>query len=113
MPPVPVSVGAAAPRGGELHALTALGLVDAIAGAGLAAPNPRDETTQDCGDIGCVQSIVTDTVSVKSFATTGRAELYAMPNGLYQQETIVVSFAPNVPEAEQTRYLTEIQKFVL
>jgi hypothetical protein len=112
-PPAPVSVGASTPRGGELHALTALGVVDAITQAGFAAPNPRDATAQDCADIGCDQSIVTDTVSVKSFSTTRKAELYSVPNNLYQAETIVVSFAPTVPESEQSRYLTEIQKLVI
>lgn len=93
--------------------MTALGVVDAITHAGLPAPNPRDATAQDCGDIGCVQSIVTDTVSVKSFATTGKAEQYSVPNGLYQAETIVVSFAPTVPQSEQDRYQMEIQKLVI
>jgi hypothetical protein len=93
-------------------ALTAVGIVNEITKAGLAAPNPRDATAQDCPLVGCDQSIVTDTVSVKSFATTGQAELYAAPGGLYQVETIVVSFAPAIPEPERSRYRTEIQKLV-
>lgn len=108
----PASAGASDSRGGELHALSALGIIGSIAKAGFAAPDPRDATARDCADIGCDQSIVTDTVSVMSFPTTGRAELYAAPRGLYQVGTVVVSFASTVPESEQSRYRTEIQKLV-
>jgi hypothetical protein len=89
-----------------------MAIVDELDKAGFATPNPRDATAQDCADIGCEQSIVTDTVSIKTFATTGRAELYAMPLGLFQVGTIVVSFAPTVSESEQSRYRTEIAKLV-
>lgn len=107
-----VSVGASDSRAGELRALTAVGVVDGITKAGFPAPDPRDATPRDCPDIGCEQSIVTDTVSVMSFATTGKAELYAVPLGLYQVATVVVSFAPAVPESEQSRYVAQIQKLV-
>jgi hypothetical protein len=72
-PPPSKSAGASALNGGELHPLTAAGVIDAITKAGLPAPNPLDTTAQDCPRSGCTQSIVTDTLAVKSFETTGQA----------------------------------------
>ncbi|MGY4647003.1 hypothetical protein [Mycobacterium sp. URHB0021] len=69
-------------------------------------------TALDCVDVGCDQSVVTDTVSVKSFATTGQAELYARPRGLRQAATIVVAFSSGISDGEQLRYWTGIQKLV-
>jgi hypothetical protein len=89
-PPPSKSVGASALNGGELHALTAAGVIDAITKTGLPAPNPLDTTAQDCPRIGCTQSIVTDTVTVKSFETTGQAARFAVPRGLFQVATVVV-----------------------
>ena len=105
----PTSVGATAMRGGELGALTARGLVDALDKTGFAVPNPLDTTAQECPAAGCDQSIVTDTLRVKSFSTTSRAQTYAGNHGLFQVETIVVAFAAPVSQAEQDRYRTQIQ----
>src|SRR4051812_4885442 len=92
----PRSAGATAMRGGELGALTARGLVDALAEAGFAVPNPLDTTAQVCPAAGCDQSIVTDTLRIKSFANTSGAQSYAGDHGLFQVETIVVAFAASV-----------------
>jgi hypothetical protein len=46
------SAGASALNGGEPHALTAAGVIDAITKAGMSAPNPLDTTAQDCPRIG-------------------------------------------------------------
>jgi hypothetical protein len=105
-----MSASALPDRQGELGGLTAKGLVDALNQAGYAAPNPVNATAQDCPAAGCDQSIVTDTVSVKSFTTTGKAEIYAKELGLFQVTTLVVSFAPPVAPAEQDRYRAEILK---
>lgn len=91
---------------------TAHDVVDELVKSGFEAPNPQDTTTQECAVAGCDQSIVTDIFRVKSFPTTGRAELYAKDRGLHQVETIVVSFAPPIPLAEQDRYWAEIEKLV-
>jgi hypothetical protein len=99
-------------RQGEMGELTAKGLVDALNQAGFAAPNPVNATAQDCPAIGCVQSVVTDTLRAKSFATTGQAEIYAKDRDLFQVTTIVVTFAPPMTPAEQDRYRAEIQKLV-
>ncbi|WP_422746715.1 hypothetical protein ACN27E_03925 [Mycobacterium sp. WMMD1722] len=113
--PVPPSVagspaaGPSATRGGELDALTARGLVDALHRAGAAVPNPRDATAQECPAAGCDQAVVTDTLRVDSFATTGRAQVYAGQRGLFQVETVVVAFAPSVPAAQRDRYVAQIK----
>jgi hypothetical protein len=106
------SLAATATRGGELDALTARGLVNALNRTGFAAPKPVDTTAQECPDAGCDQSIVTDTLRVKSFSTTARAQKYASEHGLYQVETVVVVFAPPLPQAEQARYWAQIQSLM-
>jgi hypothetical protein len=108
--PSPVAAGAT--RAGELNALTARGVVDALAGEGFAVPNPLDTTAQECPAAGCDQSIVTDTLRVKSFPTTAAAQTYAEDSGLQQVQTIVVRFAPPVPKADRDRYWAQIQALV-
>lgn len=103
---------AIATRGGEMQARTARGVVDELARLGFQVPNPQDTTAQECPAAGCDQSIVTDTLRVKSFPTTGRAEIYAKDRGLDQVETVVVSFAPPIPQAERDRYWAQIEKIV-
>lgn len=95
-----------------MNALTARGVVDALNRTGFTAPNPLDTTAQECPAAGCDQSIVTDTLRVKSFATTARAQSYAGDKGLYQVETIVVAFAPPISKADQGRYWAHIQALV-
>lgn len=95
-----------------MQSLSARGLVNALNMAGFAAPNPLDTTVQECPAIGCDQSVVTDTLKVKSFETTAQAERYAVPRSLFQVETLAVTFAPVLHESEQARYRAEIQKLV-
>lgn len=112
-PPSIASPNAAtAMRGGELAALTARGLVQALDKAGFLVPNPHDTTAYECAAAGCEQSIVTDTLRVKSFATTAKATIYAANHGLDQVETIVVAFAPPVTKTEHDRYWAQIQQLV-
>ena len=106
------STNGLATRDGELEALTARGLIDALVTAGFAAPNPLNTSAQECATAGCTQSIVTDTLRIKSFPTTAQAEQYAIPRGLYQVETIAISFAPPVTDAERKRYEREISELV-
>jgi hypothetical protein len=107
-----VPAGALPDRQGEMAELTAKGLVDALNEAGFAAPNPVNATAQDCPAIGCVQSVVTDTLRARSFATTGQAEIYARDHDLFQVTTIVVTFAPPMTPADQDRYQAEIKKLL-
>ncbi|GJF12985.1 hypothetical protein NGTWS0302_32670 [Mycolicibacterium cyprinidarum] len=93
--------------------LSARGLVDALERAGFPVRNPVDTTAQECPAAGCLQSIVTDTVRVKSFGETRQAQLFAADHHLFQVTTIVVSFAPPVSPAERDRFQAEIQKLML
>lgn len=102
-----------ATRQGEMGGLSARGLVEALERAGLPVRNPMDATARECPTAGCLQSIVTDTVRVKSFAQTRQAQLFAADHGLFQVTTIVVSFAPPMTPAEQDRFRAEIQKLML
>ena len=109
---VPSPLAADATRGGELDALTAGGVVEALDDRGFAVPKPLDTTAQECPAAGCDQSIVTDTLRVKSFPTTAGAQKYAGDHGLRQVQTIVVAFAPPIPPAEQDLYWAQIQVLV-
>lgn len=106
------TLSATATRGGELGALSARGVVNALVQAGLSAPNPVDATAQECVASGCQQSVVTDTVRVKSFATTAKAQDYAASHNLFQLETIVVEFAPPLSEQDRARYRAELEVLV-
>jgi hypothetical protein len=110
-PPTAQSEGLAT-RGGPLGALTAYGLVKALERTGLEMHSPVDTTKQECREIGCLQSVVTDRLRIRSFAETGQAQKYAGQSGARQVETLVVSFAPVVPEAEREHYWTEIVRLV-
>jgi hypothetical protein len=92
--------------------LTAFGLVEALSDSGLEMRNPIDATKQECPAIGCLQSIVTDRLRIRSFAETGQAQKYAGESGARQVETVAVTFAPVVPDAERERYWAQIVRLV-
>jgi hypothetical protein len=100
------------PQRGELSVMTPRRLVEALDRAGLPAPNPMDTTAFECKSTPCLQAIVTDTVRVKSFATTRQAQTYAADRGLFQVATIVVAFAPPLNPAQQRRYRAEIPELL-
>lgn len=100
-------------RQSELGAITPRRLVDELEHAGLPAPNPMDTTAAECRSTPCLQSIVTDTVRIKSFSTTAQAQIFAADRGLFQVATVVVSFAPPLTPAEQQRYRAAIPELIL
>lgn len=108
----PSTLAATATRGGELGALSARGVVNSLVAAGFAAPNAVDTTAQECPASACQQSVVTDTVRVKSFDTTARAQNFAASRDLFQLETIVVEFAPPLSEQDRARYRAELEVLV-
>lgn len=67
-----------------------------------------DTTAAECKSTPCLQSIVTDTVRIKSFATTAQAQSFAADRHLFQVASIVVTFAPPLTPAEQQRYRSAI-----
>lgn len=108
----PSTLATTATRGGELGALSARGVVNALVAAGFPAPNAVDTTAQECPASACEQSVVTDTVRVKSFDTTSRAQNFAASRDLFQLETIVVEFAPPLSEQDRARYRAELEVLV-
>lgn len=111
-PGAPSPLASTMTRDGEFGALSARGVVDALSKTGFAVPKPVDTTAQECPDAGCDQSVVTDTLRVKSFPTTARAQGFALDHGLRQVETVVVEFAPPLTQADQDRYWAQIQALV-
>lgn len=92
--------------------LTATGLVAALAGEGIAVPNPIDTTAQECPAAGCVQAVVTDTMRVKSFAAFPQARWYAAMRGLPRFGNIVVEFAPPLTAGQRGADLDAIGRLL-
>ena len=92
------------PSGAPILNTTTVGeLVAAFTDAGLAVPNAHDVGPQKCPQIGCIDAVDTDTVSIMKFPSTGKAELYAasIPR-MFQVEDVVVVFSSAVsPEARR------------
>ncbi len=73
--------------------------------AGLAVADPRDVTATECGRIGCVAEIDTDTVTVTQFPNTGSAQRFAgqRPDS-YVVENLVLVFSSDVAADARRRY---------
>jgi hypothetical protein len=86
-----------------LNTTTVGDLVAAFTDAGLAVPNAHDVGPQKCPQIGCIDAVDTDTISIMKFPSTGKAELYAasIPR-MFQVEDVVLVFSSAVsPEARR------------
>ena len=105
-------LGASTSGQAPLQALTVDEVLRALNRAGLPAPNPVDTTSQECGPAQCEQSVVTDTLRVKSFASPAQAAQYAVPRRIKHVGTVTVSFPPHLPPAEQQRYWSVISALV-
>lgn len=92
--------------------LTVDDVLRALNRAGLPAPHPVDTTAQECGAAQCEQSVVTDTLRVKTFASAAEAAQYAVPLGLKHIGPVTVSFPPHMPKPEQQRYWSVITALV-
>lgn len=87
----------------RLNTTTVAEIVASFTDAGLAVPNAHDVGPQKCPQIGCIDAVDTDTVSIMKFPSTGKAELYAgsIPN-MFQVEDVVLVFSSAVsPEARR------------
>ncbi|GAA2427622.1 hypothetical protein ACFP2H_00380 [Mycolicibacterium llatzerense] len=75
-------------------AVTARQVVDSIIAAGLPARKPRDNSQSNCRDLGCVQLITTEDVSVYQFPDAGPAVRMASTSIVttYQNGPIVLVF---------------------
>jgi hypothetical protein len=90
---------------------TAWSVVRALSRAGLAATNPLDTTAQECPSAGCQESVVTDQLRVKSFASGSQASRYAAAHGLQSSGPIVVSFAPPLTAGAREKYWAAVVRF--
>lgn len=85
--------------------VTAESVVAAFAKSGLDTSGASNTTKADCAaEVGCTQAITTKDVVVRSFPTSGRAEIYANPLNLYQQFTLTLTFDPSVTPAQRKAY---------
>ncbi|MDQ2637184.1 MAG: hypothetical protein M3Y83_09940 [Actinomycetota bacterium] len=105
-------LGASTERNAHAQPLTADEVIRGLSRAGLAAPHPVDTTAQECDFAQCEQSVVTDTLRVKSFATPAQAMQYAVPRGLKHVGPVTVSFPPHMPQAERQKYWSAIAALV-
>jgi hypothetical protein len=87
---------------------TAWSVVRALSRAGLVVTNPLDTTAHECPAAGCLQSVVTDQLRVKSFASSAAAMRFASARGLHHVGTVVVAFAPPLSPADRSRYWAAI-----
>lgn len=94
------------------RASTARGIVTALAAGGYAVPHPLDTTGQICPRLGCLQSIVCDTLRVTSFPTSSLATRATLPGVDARVDRFVVRFAPPMPEAQKAKYWHEIRELV-
>ena len=92
------------PGGGvRLNTTTVAEIVASFTDAGLAVSNAHDVGPQKCPQIGCIDAVDTDTVSIVKFPSTGKAEQYAasIPN-MFQVEDVVLVFSSAMsPEARR------------
>jgi hypothetical protein len=80
-------------------------MVTLIGRAGLPVPNPRDVTSRQCPQIGCLDKVDTDTISLMKFPTPGQAQLYAGDTTQrFQVADVVMTFAPTVTRNDQLKY---------
>lgn len=87
------------------QAVTAESVVAAFAKEGLDTSGASDTTKADCGaDVGCTQAVTTNDVVVRSFPTSGRAEIYANPLNLFQRFTLTLTFTPSVTPTQRQAY---------
>jgi hypothetical protein len=89
------------------HSLTAGMVVGAFKDAGLPVRNPRDNTAQNCPDLGCTQLISTDDVSIYTWADPVAQSAFAKSygEGAHSSGNVVLSYlAARTPEKTRAKY---------
>ena len=74
--------------------------------------HPLDTTQQVCPRLGCLQSIVCDTLRITAFPTAALARRSVHLGVDSQAGRFVVRFAPPVTEADKAHYWACIRKIV-
>jgi hypothetical protein len=88
-------------------------IVALIGRIGLAVPNPRDVSVQQCPKIGCIHKVDTDTISLMKFASPGTAQLYAgVTQHRFQVADVVMTFSPTMTHNEQLKYEVAVKGVV-
>lgn len=103
-------LGVSTTRPADSDTLTVDGVIRALNHAGLAAPYPVDTTAQECRVVRCRESVVTDTVRLKSFATPAEAARYAIARGAKHIGTLTVAFPPPMPPIERQNFWSVITR---
>jgi hypothetical protein len=97
-----------------LNAATPVGLIAAMASAGLPAAHPRDATGQICPAAHCLAAEQTDTVSILKFSAPALAQNYdGSRQNTYQVEDVVVVFDPTVDDATRRAYERIVTRAVM
>ena len=89
---------------------TAQQVVDAFTAAGLDTTQARDTTAADCPSSGCIQAITTTEVVVRTFPTSGRAQIYANSVGIFHVVATSLTFTDGTSKALQQKYETAAKK---
>ncbi|WP_190815010.1 hypothetical protein [Saccharopolyspora pogona] len=92
---------------------TAQQVVEQFERDALAVPNPRDNTAQNCAQLGCVQLVTTDAVSVLSSADESAASTFASKLGgsAHQAGTIVLRYdAAKTPADQRAAFEASLKK---
>jgi len=94
---------------------TAQAVVDDFAAAGLAVPDVRDNTPQNCGSLGCTQLITTEALTVVQFDDSAAAQRYAdaFADNAHLDGPIVLQYAAaRTPEDQRPGYEARLREFL-
>lgn len=83
---------------------TAQQVVDEFRRSGLPVDGAADTTTEDCATVDCAHAVTTSTVVVRSFPTSGQAEMYGLGTGAFQVATVVLTFTSSATPQLQRQY---------
>lgn len=92
---------------------TAHDAIDEFTAAGLSAPNPRDITDSACAEIGCVEAVATDVVTVFRWEESSQALAHSagLKQPAYSLNEFVIAF-PVGTDVEPSRYATVLRDAV-
>ncbi len=118
--PVSTATTAAAPA---VAPISGLQVVDAVTAAGLAVPNPRDNTAGTCdpadpGMLACTEVLTTDLFTVRVWATPGDAQHWAdvgaadPPIVLHDLTTVDLHEGGSTPPYDRAAYEAAITTLV-
>jgi hypothetical protein len=89
-------------------------VVDAFQAAGLSVPHARDNSA-NCAQLGCVQQVTTDAITVLTFKDAAGAAKVASGYGAdaHQQGTVVLEYAAaKTPAADRPKFEAALAKLV-